>query len=68
MPRIDKPQNAYRVDIIESERGWGQKIDETIYFDNESEAKEFVKTYNSKTPPGPAPDWYMQAEYIGLVR
>lgn len=30
MPEI-KLQNAYRVDIIESERGWRQKIDETKY-------------------------------------
>ena len=58
----------YRVDIIESERGWGRKIDETKYFDDEIEAKQFVTQYNSRNPPGPAPDWYMQAEYIGRVK
>ena len=58
----------YRVDIIESERGWGRKIDESKYFDDEVEAKRFVTQYNSRNPPGPAPDWYMQAEYIGLVK
>ena len=36
MPRVQLT-TAFRVDIIESERGWGQKIDETIYFDNEAE-------------------------------
>lgn len=63
-----KLQQAYRVDIIESERGWGQKVDETKYFDNEAEALAFCKRYNSANPPGPAPDWYMQAEYRGKVR
>ena len=66
MPEIKIPA-AYRVDIIESERGWGQKIDETKFFDNEAEAKEFCVKYNSKNPPGPAPVWYMQAEYVGRV-
>ena len=67
MPRIDIT-TAYRVDIIESERGWGSKIDETIYYDNEAEAKKFVKDYNRKhNSPGPAPDWYMIAEYVGRV-
>lgn len=66
MPEIQIPK-AYRVDIIESERGWGQKIDETKYFDNEQEARDFCDKFNSKNPPGPAPDWYMQAEYIGRV-
>ena len=66
MPEIQIPK-AYRVDIIESERGWGRKIDETKYFDNEQEARDFCDKYNSKNPPGPAPDWYMQAEYVGRV-
>ena len=69
MPRIEKPKDAYKVIIIESERGWGQKIDETIYYDNEAEAIKFVNDYNKKhNPPGPAPDWYMIARYEGKVR
>lgn len=68
MPRVEL-KTAYRVDIIESERGWGSKIDETIYYDNEAEARAYVKEYNDKyNPPGPAPDWYMVAEYVGRVR
>ena len=62
-----KRQIYYRVDIIESERGWGRKIDDTKYFDSEQSAKDFCTEYNSKNPPGPAPDWYMQAEYRGKV-
>lgn len=67
MPEI-KPTEMYRVDIVEYERGWGSKIDETKYFDNAPEAKAYVAEYNSENPPGPAPDWYMQAEYKGKVR
>lgn len=72
MPRIEKLPTAYRVDIIESERGWGSKIDETIYFDNEHEALTYVHEYNEKyNPPLKAgesvPDWYMIARYEGKV-
>lgn len=64
MPRVNR---SYRVDIIESERGWGQKVDETIYFDNESEARDYVKQYNDKhnPPVQVVPDWYMYAKYVG---
>jgi hypothetical protein len=59
----------YRVDIIESERGWGSKVDEVKYFDNEVEAKRFVKDYNEKWNKSDiVPDWYMVAEYVGLVK
>jgi hypothetical protein len=67
MPRIT-PTQAYRVDIIESGHGWGQKIDETIYFDNEPEAQEYVRKYNSQNTAKEVPDWYMYAEYVGSVR
>lgn len=65
MARIEKPA-AYKVVIIESERGWGQKVDQEIYYDNEEEARAFVKKYNENfNPPGPTPDWYMIARYEG---
>lgn len=61
-------QTAYRVDIIESERGWGQKIDETKYFDNEAEARKWASDYNAKyNTAKEVPDWYMRAEYVGKV-
>lgn len=66
MPRIDKP-TAYKVVIIESERGWGQKVEDELYYDNEEEAKAFVVKYNADLPDGPAPDWYMMAQYVGKV-
>ena len=66
MPEI-KVINAFKVVIIESERGWGTKIDEVKYFDNELEARKFVEDYNRDLPPGDAPDWYMMARYEGRV-
>ena len=67
MAEIKIPK-AYRVNIIESERGWGQKIDETKYFDNEAEARQFAKDYNTKYNNQPTvPDWYMYADYVGVV-
>lgn len=51
-----------KVYIIESERGWGSKIDEVKEFDTPELAATFVKDYNDKhNPPGPVPDWYMVA-------
>lgn len=66
MPRITRPV-GYRVDLIEYERGWGSKIDETLYFDNEQEAREYVREFNSKNTATEVPDWYMIADYRGSV-
>lgn len=66
MPEI-KLANAFKVIIIETERGWGTKVDEVKYFDNEGEARRFVSEYNADLPDGAAPDWYMMARYEGRV-
>ena len=66
MARIDRPV-GYRVDLIEYERGWGSKIDETLYFDNEEEAREYVRSFNAKNTATTVPDWYMIADYRGRV-
>lgn len=51
-----------RVNIIESERGWGQKVDEVKEFDTRKEAEDFVREFNSANlTDGPVPDWYMMA-------
>ncbi len=52
----------YRVDDIESERGWGQKVDESHYFRTEQEAKDYVTKFNSRNTATTVPDWYMRAE------
>lgn len=59
----------YAVTIIESERGWGQRVDDVLYFDTEKEAIDYANDYNKRhNPPGPVPDWYMVASYSGEVR
>jgi hypothetical protein len=66
MARIEKP-TAHRVDLIEYERGWGSKVDEVIYFDNKEEAVKYCEDFNSKNTATTVPDWYMVADYRGLV-
>jgi hypothetical protein len=50
-----------KVVIIESERGWGQRIDEVKEFDDRAAAEAFVKDYNKENNLPSAPDWYMYA-------
>jgi hypothetical protein len=52
-----------KVEIIESERGWGQRVDEVMTFDTKEQAEKFCRDYNSlhNTPMDAAPDWYMYA-------
>lgn len=54
------------VEIIESERGWGQKVDEVKKFDNLKEARAFVRKYNAKNNLPYTPDWYMYARIVGV--
>lgn len=68
MIKITMPK-IYRVDIIESERGWGCHLDESLYFDNEIEAKNYATNYNKKyNTEAQVPDWYMYAKYMGKVQ
>lgn len=52
----------FRVDIIESERGWGQKVDSQKFFESADEAYQFVERFNANNNEDYAPDWYMRAE------
>lgn len=54
-------KKTFEVEIIESERGWGQKVDERKYFETAEEADAFCKEYNSKNNLPRVPDWYMYA-------
>lgn len=57
---------TYKVQIVEYERGWGSKVDEELYFDDQQEAKQYVIDYNNKYNNKPTvPDWYMKAVYVG---
>ncbi len=51
----------YRVFLSESERGWGRESWHEDY-NTYAEAKQRIQEVNSRNLPGPAPDWYMQAE------
>jgi hypothetical protein len=57
----------FRVAVVESERGWGQRW-EYEYFNTIEHADDYVRNMNKDNPPGPAPDWYMQAEEPEFVR
>lgn len=50
------------VNIIESEAGWGQRVDEVKKFNSASKAYEFVEEFNSKNNKETVPEWYMYAE------
>ena len=57
---------AYKVEMIESEAGWGSRVDEMLYFSNEEDAKSFVVKYNKKwNNSNTVPDWYIFARYAG---
>lgn len=56
-----------KVFIIESERGYGQRVDETKEFDSRQEAEAFARDYNREHNPPKAvtPGWYMYARVEG---
>lgn len=70
MAQIPKPNvTAFRVELTEYERGWGQKPFDTVYFDNETEARQWAIDYNLKHNNEKfVPDWYVRADYAGPVR
>lgn len=49
------------VDVIESERGWGQKLDEQKEFETYEGAVDFIKDFNKDNTQSVVPDWYMYA-------
>lgn len=51
----------YRITLVESERGWGQKY-WTEDYDTYQEAKARIAEVNSHNKPGPVPDYYIQAQ------
>lgn len=53
---------AIKVPVIESERGWGSKIDDHMICISEDEAKAFISDFNAENNKATAPDWYMYAD------
>ena len=67
MKRTKKPKT--KVIIIESEAGWGQRVDEVREFAYRKNAEKFVEKFNApnvrnwkKTKT--TPSWYMYAKII----
>ena len=58
--------SRHKVTLYEFELGWGSRVDDTLYFETEDEARNYVKNFNSKNTASTAPDWYMVAEYTNL--
>jgi len=52
------------VHIIESEAGWGSKVDEVKHFDNYEDALTFCTNFNAENNKAVVPDWYMYAEIV----
>lgn len=50
------------VPVIESERGWGSKIDDYMVCLSDTDARIFIDEFNSKNNLDVVPDWYMRAE------
>lgn len=56
-----------KVFIIESERGWGQRVDEVKEFNTREEAVKWADDYNRRyNNKAEVPDWYMRAEVQGI--
>ena len=53
-----------KVEIIESELGWGQKVDSTKEFPNREKAVEFCEKYNAQNNLPEVPEWYMYARIV----
>ena len=56
---------AYKVELIESERGWGQRVDEVRKFTTRKEAVAFIKQFNAQNNKPTVPNWYMYARAVG---
>lgn len=52
----------WKVTIIESERGWGQKVDEVKEFTSYEDAKKFQIEFNKENTATAVPDWYVSAQ------
>lgn len=55
---------AVIVQLIESERGWGQRVDEVKKFKTREDAEKYVDTFNAKNNKRIVPDWYMYARIV----
>ena len=56
----------YRVNMMESERGWGQDYWH-IDFDTKAEAEQYMRDTNAKNNLPVTPDYYVKALNVEMV-
>lgn len=61
-----KYRRMYKVEFMESERGFGVRYEYEVY-DTEKEALSVVERCNKSNIEESVPDWYMVATYLGAV-
>lgn len=68
MSQVNRPAPVFKVVLTEYERGYGSKVDDILYFDNEAEAIKYAEEYNRKhNNETMVPDWYIRADYRGKM-
>lgn len=69
MAQVKLNQALFKVELTEYDRFSGRKPWDTVYFDNEAEAKQYAIDYNLKhNNLDYVPEWYVRADYAGQVR
>lgn len=53
---------AFKIAVVESERGWGSKIDDWMVCLTLDDINDFRKEFNSKNNLDVVPEWYMYAD------
>lgn len=69
MAQVKFDTTVFRVVLTEYDRFSGPSELDTIYFDNEAEARQYAIDYNTKNnDKSYVPDWYVRADYKGRVK
>lgn len=53
---------AVKISVIESESGWGRRVDDWMVCLSIEDAKAFQDEFNNENRATRVPDWYMSAE------
>lgn len=53
---------AVKIAVVESERGWGRKVDDWMVCLSVEDANLYKKEFNAENVEERTPDWYMQVE------
>lgn len=54
----------FKVEIIESEKGWGQRVDEVRYFPTREKAQKFIDKHNEQNKEAYVPHYYFYARLV----